>query len=131
MPKSVRFALAVVAGLVVWATVATVVNLVFRAALPGYRAEEIAVSFSLTSQIARLALGVIATAACAVTAVSASRGSQITGVAAGCVLLLLFIPVHIGLWPKFPVWYHLFFLLSLPLVSYVVGKAWATRIDAA
>ena len=30
----------------------------------------------------------------------------------GVILLVAFIPVHIGLWDKFPVWYHLTFLLA-------------------
>jgi hypothetical protein len=38
--------------------------------------------------------------------------------ALGAVLLAAFIPVHIQLWAKFPVWYHLVFLGTLvPLVA--------------
>jgi len=45
---------------------------------------------------------------------------------AGLILLALFIPQHILLWPKFPVWYHLTFLLSLvPLTS--AGGTMASR----
>ena len=131
MPKPVRFVLAVVAALVVWTVVATLVNFVLRGAIAGYRAEEVAVSFSLTSEIARLALGVVATAASAVTAVVISRGKRSAAVVSGCALLLLFIPVHIKLWAHFPVWYHLFFLLSLPLVSYAASAVWATQDRAA
>lgn len=127
MSKPVRYVLAVVVALVAWAAVATLVNWVLRAAVAGYRAEELAVSFSFTSQLARLALGVIATAASAIVAVIVSRGSLSAGVVTGCVLLMLFIPVHINLWPKFPVWYHLFFLSSLPIVSYAVCRAWTHR----
>jgi hypothetical protein len=28
-------------------------------------------------------------------------------------LLLLFLPVHYGLWDRFPLWYHVLFLASL------------------
>lgn len=28
-------------------------------------------------------------------------------------MLLLFVPLHLKLWHAFPVWYHLFFLLTL------------------
>jgi len=131
MPKPVRFVLAVVVALLVWATVATLVNFGLRATIAGYRAEEVAVSFSLTSQIARLALGVIATAASAVAAVVISRGKHSAAIASGLLLLLLFIPIHVKLWPRFPIWYHLFFLMSLPLVSFVVGRVWAKRDGAA
>jgi len=28
-------------------------------------------------------------------------------------MLILFLPVHYMLWRKFPIWYHLFFLITL------------------
>jgi hypothetical protein len=37
----------------------------------------------------------------------------------GVVLLLFFIPDHVNLWDKFPLWYHLWFLLSLVPLTYV------------
>jgi len=40
----------------------------------------------------------------------------------GGILLVAFIPIHIQLWARFPVWYHLAFLGTLiPLV--VLGAA--------
>lgn len=36
----------------------------------------------------------------------------------GLVLLVLFLPTHIQIWSRFPVWYHLCFLIPLaPLVA--------------
>jgi hypothetical protein len=129
--KPLRFVLAVVAALVAWAVVATLVNFILRAAIPGYRAEELVVSFSLGSQLARLALALVATAASAVAAFIVSRGMPAAPVAAGLVLLALFVPVHLSLWPKFPAWYHLFFLGSLPVVSYLVARLCAARRNPA
>lgn len=131
MSKPVRFVLAVLLAAAAWAAVATVLNLALRVAIANYRTQEVAVSFSLTSQIARLALGVVATAASAIVAVFVSGGNRSAGVVTGCVLLLLFIPVHINLWPKFPVWYHVFFLSSLLVVSDAVSRALAKRHGAA
>jgi uncharacterized protein (DUF983 family) len=37
-------------------------------------------------------------------------------------LLLVFIPVHYSIWSHFPIWYHLTFLISLPVLSIVGGK---------
>jgi len=128
--KLVRIAVAVVIGLVVWTVVATLGNFVLRVAIPGYRAEEIVVAYSLVAQVGRLALGVLSTAAAAAITVIVSRGSSSAALALGCVLLVMFVPVHVSLWHKFPVWYHLFFLGSLPLVPYVVGKAMASRRSA-
>jgi hypothetical protein len=39
----------------------------------------------------------------------------------GLILLVMFIPQHIMLWNKFPVWYHLTFLLSLVPLAYLGG----------
>ena len=45
---------------------------------------------------------------------------------AGALLLAMFLPVHAQLWSRFPVWYHLTFLLSIvPL--FVVGAALLPR----
>ncbi len=131
MSKVIRYAAAIAVGLLVWAVVATLCNFVLRATIPGYRAEEIAISFSLISQIGRLALGVVSTAAAAAATTAIGRGGVGAPFALGFVLLALFVPVHASLWPRFPVWYHLFFLASLPLVAYVSGKVIVSRRSAA
>jgi len=127
MSKPLRLVLAVVAALVAWAVVATLLNFILRAVIPNYRAEELAMSFSLGSQIARLALALVSTAAAAITAFIVSGGMLAAAVAAGGLLLAMFIPVHVSLWTKFPAWYHLFFLASLPVGSYGFAKLWASR----
>jgi hypothetical protein len=43
-------------------------------------------------------------------------------IAVGISLIVFFIPVHIRLWDKFPVWYHLFFLISLIPLSFVGSR---------
>jgi hypothetical protein len=126
-PKALRLVLAIIAALVAWAVVATLINLVLRVTIPGYRSQEMAVSFSLVAQIARLAMGLVATAAAAIAALAASRGMLAAPIVAGLVLLALFIPVHVSLWSRFPPWYHLFFLASLPIGSYLFAKLWQSR----
>ena len=127
MSKPVRLILAVVAALLTWAVVATIINYGLRAAIAGYRAEEVMLSFSLGSQIARLALGLVATAAAAIAAMVVNRGVMAAPVVAGLLLLAMFVPMHLRIWSHFPVWYHLFFLASLPLVSYGAARWWAGR----
>jgi hypothetical protein len=64
-------------------------------------------------KIARLVLGLIASLSAGVLcAAIAHSGSHAAKIVAG-IMVVLFIPVHYMLWDKFPVWYHLFFLLSL------------------
>jgi hypothetical protein len=104
---------AVVVSLVAWFVVATVGNWLLRALIPGYAAAEPSMTFSLTMQIGRLSLG-LASSLCAgaVAAAIAKSGSHAPKVLAA-LMIALFIPVHYSLWTKFPIWYHLFFLLSL------------------
>lgn len=127
MSKPVRFVLALVAALVAWTVVATIINFGLRAAIPGYHAEELAVSFSLGSQIARLAMSLVATAAAGIAAVVVSQGAASSALVAGLLMLAMFIPIHIHVWSHFPVWYHLFFLTSLPTVCFATGTWWACR----
>jgi hypothetical protein len=49
----------IVAGLIVWFMVATIVNLLFRVAWPGYAEAEIATMFTLAMMVARLLLGAL------------------------------------------------------------------------
>jgi hypothetical protein len=42
-------------------------------------------------------------------------------------LLVVFIPQHIMLWDKFPVWYPLTFLVSLVPLTYMGGNITAPR----
>jgi uncharacterized protein (DUF983 family) len=45
---------------------------------------------------------------------------------AGILLLIVFVPYHLTIWNNFPIWYHLTFFISLPLLS-VVGGAIRAR----
>jgi hypothetical protein len=40
----------------------------------------------------------------------------------GVFLLLMFIPQHIMLWDRFPIWYHLTFLLSLVPLTFLGAR---------
>jgi hypothetical protein len=116
-----RGILAVVAGLVAFVAVVAVAGIAMRAAWPDYARVADAMTFTLPMMIARLSIGAVATiAAGLVTALIASR-STIVRVAPGLLLLVAFIPQHIMLWEKFPVWYHLTFLLSLVPLTYLGG----------
>ena len=117
-----RLIFAFVAGLALWLVVATLLNLGLRAGLAGYALAEPTMSFTLGMKVARLILGALASLAAGAAAglIAPSR----TGLpwVLGAVVLAAFIPVHVQLWGKFPVWYHLVFLGTLvPLV--VLGAA--------
>ena len=112
----------VVAGLAMWITVVTVVGAIMRRSWPAYASVADAMTFTLPMLIARLLIGALATlAAGLVTAMIAPR-SMLARLMPGALLLVGFIPVHIMLWDKFPLWYHLTFLLSLVPLTYLGGR---------
>ena len=112
-----RSILAFIVGLVVWVLVASLLNRVLRLALEGYAAAEPQMVFTHGMMAARLALGALASlAAGAATRAVAPSSARVLWVLGG-VLLAVFVPVHVQLWARFPVWYHLVFLATLiPLV---------------
>jgi len=114
----VRSILAVVAGFVVWALVATLLNFGLRAGLAGYAQAEPTMTFTLGMKVARLVLGALASLAAGAAAGLIAPSKTGPGWVLGAIILALFIPVHIQLWAKFPAWYHLTFLGTLvPLVA--------------
>lgn len=117
-----RSIVAVIVAVVSWFVVATILNWILRAALPGYSVAEVALSFTLPMMIARLVLGLVSSLCagfvCAVVAGPRKAAPKI----AAALLVLLFLPVHYMIWDKFPVWYHLFFLITLAPVV-LIGAA--------
>ncbi len=116
-----RGTLGIVAGLAVWVIVVTVAGSIMRAAWPAYASVADAMTFTLPMMMARLTIGAVATVVMGSVTTAISRRSMVATLLSGVVLLLPFIPVHISLWEKFPVWYHLTFLVSLVPLSYLGG----------
>ncbi|SRR5258705_9437787 len=113
-----RTVLGIVAGIAVWLVAVTLVDLILRAALAGYHEAEATFAFTLAMQLARLAESAVACLAAGYTAAWVAQGNQNAPRVVGIVLLALFVPMHVRLWNKFPVWYHLVFLISLlPLIA--------------
>jgi hypothetical protein len=130
-----RNILGVVAGLVAWAVLAVAGNLALRAAWPAYAAAEPSMSFSLSMMIARLSLSSVSLIVAAWIAQRIARPFRYAAIAFGAVMLLAFIPIHINLWPKFPIWYHLYFLSSLlvlpQLTAMIVSRHSGPSVAAA
>jgi hypothetical protein len=113
--------LGVVAGLVAFVMVAAVAGFIMRAAWPDYARVADAMTFTLPMMCARLLIGAAATFAAGFVTVFIAPPSRLVRLMPGILLLALFIPQHVMLWEKFPVWYHLMFLLSLMPLTYVGG----------
>ncbi|HEY2035040.1 MAG TPA: hypothetical protein VGH02_15270 [Rhizomicrobium sp.] len=112
----------VIAALVTWTVVVTVLNFGLRYGLPGYAAVEKTMTFTLPMMIARLSISFVATLSAGAMTAWVSRNRTIWPLVTGLVLLAIFIPIHISIWSHFPLWYHLTFLTSLPVLSIVSGR---------
>ena len=122
-----RSILAVLTGFVTWLVVATLGNFVIRALLPGYVAAGPTMSFSLAMMVARLGLGVVSSLVAGFACSAVARGHVAAVYAFAALLVLCFLPIHYNLWEKFPLWYHVFFLVTLaPLVLWgaAVQRRW-------
>jgi hypothetical protein len=120
-----RSILAVIAALITWFLVATILNLVLRALLPGYSGAEVTFAFTLPMMICRLALGLMASLCAGMACAALTNRILAPRIAAG-IMVALFIPAHYMLWDKFPVWYHLFFLVTLA-PTLLIGAALARK----
>jgi hypothetical protein len=125
MANAIRIVISVVIGFVVWFVVATVGNLAVRAVLPGYAEAEPAMIFTLPMLLVRLGLSVVSSIvagfACAMALRSHPRAVKFFAFA----LVVFFLPVHYSLWARFPLWYHVVFLVSLaPLVLVGAKLVW-------
>jgi hypothetical protein len=109
-----------IAGVIAWIAIVTVLNLILRYGWHDYAAVEKAMTFTLSMMVARLSIsGISSIVSGAVAALVGKR--KWAPLVAGVILLLMFMPVHYSIWDKFPIWYHLTFLASLPLLSWLGG----------
>lgn len=119
----VRLIVGVVGGLIAWFVVATIVNLLFRAAWPGYAAVESSMAFDLAMLFGRLIfLGALSSLCGGAVAAWIAKGDRRATIALGVLLTLMFIPVHYRVWSNFPIWYHLAFLVSLLPLTLLGGR---------
>jgi hypothetical protein len=126
-----RTVLAIVAGFIAWFCIGAVDFALMRAIWPEYVRAEPEMAFTLPMQLARLTVG----AACSVgggwLAALIAKGDSKPAWWLGGLLLVMFIPIHYNLWNRFPVWYHLIFLLTLaPIVGFSSRLASASKAAA-
>jgi hypothetical protein len=118
----------IVAGLVAWTIVATIGNLMFRVAWPGYAEAEVSMMFTLAMMVARLLLGTLSSLCAGFVVAWITKRNGTGAKVLGIVVTAMFFPVHYLLWDKFPIWYHVIFLASLfPLT--LLGAKLAQRAN--
>lgn len=126
MSKATKIVLGVLVGMVVWFVVATVGNFAIRAGFAGYREAEPAMQFTVPMLLARLVLGAVSSVAAGWACGALTRSAPPAAPLFAAVLVIVFIPVHYGLWVQFPLWYHVVFLVSLAPLA-LLGARWARR----
>jgi hypothetical protein len=119
----------IVAGLVTWAVVVTLLDFGLRAAIPGYHAAEATLQFTLAMKIGRLTEAALTSIAAGVVVSLIAPSRKWAPWATGLIILAMFLPEHVKLWTRFPVWYHLSFLV--PLVPLVALGGVLARLNAA
>jgi len=117
----VRGILGAVLGAAAWFAAVIGVSYAIKIAAPGIGAElnAHATVFALAG---RLAISFLASLAGGIAAALVSRERWRAALGAGVILLIIFVPYHLGVWPQFPVWYHLTFFASLPILGLAGGR---------
>ena len=122
----------IIAGLVAWVLIVTALNWGLRLWLPGYREAEPTLLFTLAMKLARLSIAVVTSIAAGALVRIIAPASRAAPWIVGLAMVTLFVPVHIQLWARFPIWYHLTFLLTLaPLVVLGASLVRRDRVDDA
>ena len=118
--------LGVVAGLAMWIAIVMAVGTIMRLSWPAYANVADAMTFTLPMLIARLSISAVATLAAGMVTAVIAQPSKLVSLMPGLLLLIVFIPVHASLWDRFPVWYHLTFLVPLVPLTYLGGMVVGT-----
>ena len=108
-----RSILAFLAGLITWVVVVSVIDRVLRLSLPNYTAAEQTLQFTLGMKWARLLMAIVTSVAAGAVTGWMSQSNRWVPLIVGGVVFAMFVPVHIAVWSKLPVWYHLTFLLTI------------------
>lgn len=117
-----------IAGAITWFVVVSILNLGLRYGWPDYHVVEKAMTFTLPMMIARLTESGISSIAGGYVAAVIGRNKFQPPLLAGVILLVPFAYFHLFLiWAKFPVWYHLTFLISLVVLSVLGGSLMKRR----
>lgn len=117
-----RIILGIIVGVVAWCVVAVALGTGLRYGWADYAAVEKAMAFTVPMMAARLSISAIASLISGYVAALISKERMWAPLLAGLVLLAVFGPYHLEIWAKFPPWYHLTFLTSLPVLSIIGGR---------
>ena len=118
-----RTPVGIVVNIVTFVAVGTIAFIALRLAWPEYAAVEKAMTRAYTTDMmaARLTAAALASVAGGCIAGLTLRDSRLIPLLGGVAMLALFAPYHIQIWDEYPVWYHLTFFASLPVLAFLGG----------
>jgi hypothetical protein len=118
----IRGILGAVAGIAAWFATVFVLGLGLRYGWPDYAAA--AKAMALPMMAARLGISFIGSLIGGYLASTISRERMWAALGMGIIMLAWFVPYHLRpeVWHTFPIWYHLTFFVSLPVLSLIGGR---------
>ncbi|MBY0423160.1 MAG: hypothetical protein K2Q06_12715 [Parvularculaceae bacterium] len=119
-----RAILGILGGAFAFVLVVSLLNRGLRLWFPGYEAVEKAMDFTTAMMAARLVIGAVSALAAGAALRLIAPSSRFAPYWLAAIALALFVPVHLQIWTKFPIWYHAAFLAPLaPLILLGAGRA--------
>jgi len=125
-----RAILAFVAAALAWVLVVSLIDRGLRLFLDGYAVAEPDMAFTLGMMVARLVMAAVTSLIAGAVAAAIAPGNTRVPWLLGALLLVLFLPSHLMLWSRFPVWYHLTFLLTLVPLVVLGSRLWRSLAPA-
>jgi len=107
---------------VVWIALCTILITPVRLNWPDYAAAETVRDFTLPMLVMRLSISAIASLVGAWLSGLSVRENRVAPLAGGLLMLAMFVPLHLDIWEQYPVWYHITFLTSLPVLAWIGGR---------
>ena len=121
-----RQMLGAVAGCIAWFVAVAILGFAAAKAWPEMAGVRDMTSLTFHMLLTRLGISAVSSIACGYVAAQVSKERLKAALGAGVLLLLVFVPYHMTIWSNFPIWYHLVFFVSLPLLS-VLGGGFTSR----
>ena len=117
----VRLIAGALTGAVAWLVTVAILGFLVRIAWPEMAAIRDMTLLTVPMLITRLTISAVSSLAGGYWAAMIGRESTRAPLGAGILLLAVFVPYHMTIWHNFPVWYHLTFFVSLPVLSLLGG----------
>ena len=124
-----RLVIGTLAGAIAWFVVIAALGFVVRFVWPEMAAIRDMTMLTFPMLMTRLSISAIGSIVGGALAAIIGRDATRAPFAAGVLLLIVFVPYHLTIWINFPLWYHLTFFASLPLLSLLGSRL--TRTIAA